>query len=65
VNEYSSGIKDRWINNTEHKWTVVKEIFTSFTVSKFWMKNKPISFNACKSHEEEIDDIDRIMKPVP
>jgi hypothetical protein len=29
------------------------------------MKNKPISFNTGKSHEEEIDDIDRIMKPVP
>ena len=43
----------------------MQEDLPSVTSREQRMKDEPVAFDACESHEKEIDNVERVVDPVP
>jgi hypothetical protein len=65
MNKYRSDVEYWWIEQTKSNGRIMKKNFGSFTTKNIRIKYKDISLNTNKCHKKKINNIQRIMKPIP
>jgi predicted RNA-binding protein (virulence factor B family) len=65
VKKDRSDVEHRRIDETEHDWTRMEEELSSRILKKLRAKDEQMPFDTGESHEEKIDNVQRIMKPDP